>query len=51
MFNNEELIRTRAVLPVTGEATETEAEMVADCVDTLSKLTALVLSRFTLVHI
>lgn len=37
---NEELILTRAVLPITCETTETEAGMAANCVDTSGKLTA-----------
>lgn len=48
---NEELKLTRAVLPVTCEATETEAGMAANCVDTLGKLTALLLPCLALVHI
>lgn len=42
---------TRAVLPVAGEAAQTEAGMAANCVDTAGKLTALLLPRLTLVHI
>ena len=51
MFNNEGRILTRAVLPVTSEAAETEAGVVTLCVDTLSKLAALVLPCLTFVHI
>lgn len=32
---NKGFIRTRAVLPIAREATETEAGMTANCVDTL----------------
>lgn len=50
--NNEALILTRAVLPVTCEAAETEAGMAAYGVDTLGKLTALLLLlHLTLVYI
>lgn len=42
---------TRAVLPVTCEAAQTEAGMAANCVDTPGKLTALLLACVTLVHI
>lgn len=49
--NYEELILTRAVLPGTCEAAETEAQIVAHCVDTPCKFTTLLLSCFTLVHI
>lgn len=48
---NEKLIFTRAVLPVTCEAAETEAGMAAYCVGTLGKLTTLMLPCLTLVHI
>lgn len=48
---NEELIRTRAVLPVTCEAIQTGALIAAHCVVTLGKLTALVLPCVALVHI
>lgn len=49
--HNEELILTRAVLPVTCKAAETEAGMAANCVDTPRKFTALLLPCLTLVHI
>lgn len=42
---------TRAVLPITCEAAETEAGMAAHCVDTLGKVTALLLPRLTLIYI
>lgn len=48
---NEELIPTRAVLPITCKATETEAGMAANCVDTPSKLTALLLPCLAFIHI
>lgn len=48
---NEEVILTGAILPVTREAPETGAGVAAYCVDTLGKLTALLLPRLTLVHI
>lgn len=44
-------ILTRTVLSVTCETTKTEAGMAANCVDTLGKLTALLLPCCTLVHI
>lgn len=48
---DDELMLTRAVLPVTRETAETQAGMAASCVDTLGKLTALLQSCLTLVHI
>lgn len=45
------MIPTRAVLSVPCEAAETETGMAAYCVDTPGKLTALLLSCLTLIHI
>lgn len=48
---NEGMMLTRTVLPITSEATETEAEMASYCVDTMGKLAALLLLCLTLIHI
>lgn len=51
MSLNVRLILTGAVLPIACETTEAEAGMAPNCVDTLGKLTALLLPRHTLIHI
>ena len=48
---NEELILTRAVLPITCEASKTKAEIAANGVDTSGKLVAILLPCLTLVHV
>lgn len=42
---------TSAVDPIASEATETEADVTPDSVETLGKLTALLLPCLTLIHI
>lgn len=48
---SEEFILTSAVLPITCEATKTEAGMTAERVDTPGKLIALPLLCLTLIYI
>lgn len=49
--NNDDFKLTRAVRPITCEATETYAQVAAHCINTMSKLAALLLPCLTLIHI
>lgn len=51
MSIDREMLLTRTAFSISSETTETEAQVTPNSVDTLCKLTALSLSRSTLVHI